>query len=79
MSQCEGITKAGSRCKRQASPGQRFCSLHESSGSQEEAAQGAEAPEASENRDDWMHLFIGLAAAVVVLLVIRSFPKPPSW
>lgn len=29
MSQCEGTTLKGDRCKREARPGSRWCSIHE--------------------------------------------------
>ena len=72
MARCQGITKSGAQCKRQAAEGSEFCSAHQ-------PADGAEATEDQDLTQDLMLIALGLAATGVMFLVIKSvgrwFPK----
>ncbi len=72
MARCQGNTKSGAQCKRQATDGSEFCSAHQ-------PAEGAEAAEDQDLTQDLMLIALGLAATGVMFLVLKSvgrwFPK----
>lgn len=68
MARCEGTTRSGDQCKREARPDSRFCYVH--------------APEVEEDGDnetvDWgdlVPLLLAGAMAAGFVLVLRSFGK----
>lgn len=66
MAQCEGTTRKGERCKREAGEGARFCSIH---GDQEIRPRGAPASSTKEewDRDAVMKAAIGFALLGAIL------------
>jgi hypothetical protein len=66
LSQCEGTTKKGDRCKREARPGSTFCSIHQD--------QEVRARKPKSSREEWdsdaimkAAIGFGLVAAVFLL------------
>jgi hypothetical protein len=76
MERCHGKTKSGTRCKRSAGAGSRFCSTH--AGQAEETLREAGSPGETAQKRDPLNTLIGLAAlgAVVcaALTLRRLFP-----
>jgi hypothetical protein len=66
VAQCQGTTRKGERCKRDAGEGARFCSIH---GDQEIRPRGASSSSASEewDRDAVMKATIGFALVGAIL------------
>ena len=75
MAKCQGKTKSGAQCKRQASEGSEYCSSHQPA----EDAEGAEGAEAQDLTQDLMLIALGLAATGALFLVLKTvgrwFPK----
>lgn len=74
MTQCEGRTLKGERCKREAREGSSYCSIHfENQPRPEPEPVAASAAAESPHDADWMmKAALGLAAVVaIVLLRIR--------
>jgi hypothetical protein len=72
VARCQGKTKSGAQCKRQAIEGSEYCSAHQ-------PAEGAEGAEDQDLTQDLMLIALGLAATGVMFLVLRSvgrwFPR----
>ncbi len=72
MAKCQGKTKSGAPCKRQAGEGSEYCSAHQ-------PAEDAEAAEAQDLTQDLMLIALGLAATGALFLVLKTvgrwFPK----
>jgi len=70
MAQCEGTTRSGEQCKREAQPDSRFCYLHQPD---------AEEPEGSEEvqteLDDLVPLLIAGAATLAFVLLFKSLGR----
>ena len=75
MAKCQGKTKSGAQCKRQASEGSEYCSSHQPA----EDAEAAEAAEAQDLTQDLMLIALGLVAAGAMFLVLKTvgrwFPR----
>lgn len=63
MAQCEGTTRKGERCRREAGQGSEFCSIHVD---QEVRARGAPAPQAWD-RDALVKAAIGFGVLGAIL------------
>jgi hypothetical protein len=75
VDRCQGKTKSGTRCKRAAIEGSRFCATH---ASQEQRPEEADGPAATSQGPDTLDTLIVLAVAGAVLyaaLTLRRF----SW
>ena len=75
MTQCEGKTQRGERCKREAREGSAYCSIHQEQEARARRPEDAtESPSATKARDpDWtLKAALGFAAlAAIVLYRIR--------
>ncbi len=75
MDRCHGKTKSGTRCRRAAREGSRFCATH---ANQEQGPEGADGPTETSQELDTLDTLIVLAVAGAVLyaaLTLRRF----SW
>ena len=63
MSQCEGKTRKGERCKRDAKAGSAFCSIHV-----DQEMRAREAPSGEWDRDAIMKAAIGFAVVGAIFL-----------
>lgn len=70
MARCEGTTRGGDRCKRDARPDSRFCHAH----TPHEEQSGDRGPGTLEWEDFLPLLFAGVMAAGFVFL-LRSFGR----
>ena len=72
MAKCQGKTKSGAQCKRQAGEGSEYCSTHQ-------PAEGAEEAVDQDLTQDLMLIALGLAATGALFLVLKTvgrwFPK----
>ena len=72
MDKCQGKTKSGAQCKRQAGEGSEYCSAHQ-------PAEDAEGVEAQDLTQDLMLIALGLVATGALFLVLKTvgrwFPK----
>ncbi len=84
MDKCQGKTKSGAQCKRQAVEGSEYCSSHQPAEDAEWAEEAEEADEAEEAEaqdltQDLMLIALGLAATGALFLVLKTvgrwFPK----
>jgi hypothetical protein len=72
MARCEGTTRSGARCKREAREGSRFCYLHNPAEERVEAEGGdTEAVEF----EDFLPLLLAGAATVAFLVVFKSLGR----
>ncbi len=80
MAKCQGMTKSGNQCKREAGEGSEYCTAHQPA----EDAEGAEAQDQTEDEaenqaEDLMLIALGLAATGALFLVLKTvgrwFPK----
>lgn len=63
MAQCQGTTKKGERCRRDAAPGSAFCAIHV-----DQAVRARSTPTSTEwDRDAILKAAIGLAAMAAIL------------
>jgi hypothetical protein len=69
MARCEGTTRRGDRCKREAQDGSRFCYLHDQEKAQQEDGNGNAASEDVEFMDLAPLLLAGVFAAGLVFLL----------
>jgi hypothetical protein len=74
MARCEGTTRDGDRCKRDASPDSRFCYVHDPEREKGEGNGGETAAEDLEFQDLAPILLAGVLAAGLVFL-LRGFGK----
>jgi len=72
MARCEGTTRSGARCKREANEGSRFCYLHEASAEEPEREEGD--TEALEF-EDFLPLILAGAATVAFVVVFKSLGR----
>lgn len=63
MSQCEGKTRKGERCKRDARQGSAFCSIH-----QDQEVRERTQPDGEWDRDAMMKAAIGFALVGAIFL-----------
>lgn len=63
MAQCEGKTKKGERCKRDAAEGSAFCSIH-----QDQAVRERQMPEGEWDTDAIMKAALGFALVGAIIL-----------
>ncbi len=72
MAKCQGKTKSGTQCKRQAGEGSNYCSSHQ-------PVEDAEGVEAQDLTQDLMLIALGLVAAGAMFLVLKTvgrwFPR----
>ncbi len=64
MAQCEGVTKKGDRCKRDARDRSKFCAIHQD---QEVRARQAPASDLEWDRDAIMKAALGFALVGAIL------------
>jgi len=63
VAQCEGRTRKGDRCKRDAGDGSSFCSIH-----QDQAVRDRHVPEGEWDRDAIMKAALGFALVGAIIL-----------
>lgn len=66
MAQCQGVTRKGEQCKRDARPGSVYCAIHQD--------QEVRAPDTAAHRTEWdtdamMKAAIGFALVGVILFL----------
>ena len=71
MARCEGTTRDGDRCKREARPDSKFCYLHGDPEEEEAAVDEAEALEF----EDFLPLIVAGAVTFGFLLVFKSLGR----
>ena len=78
MDKCQGKTKSGAQCKRQAVEGSEYCSSHQPA-EDAEWAEGAEGAEDQDLTQDLMLIALGLVATGALFLVLKTvgrwFPR----
>jgi len=76
MARCEGKTRSGDRCKREAREGSKFCYLH-GEPVEETATESTESTESAEalEFEDFLPLLLAGAATIGFMLVFKSLGR----
>lgn len=69
MAQCQGTTRKGEQCRREARAGSRFCSIHVDQEVRSRSVPPREDAELEWDRDAVMKAALGFALIGVILLV----------